>query len=86
MTKYLGGVSILNLVSRPIPSAKDWIRMESETGRFSHHNLLSLSWAEVSHQVFQDREMELFHFITGELLSKEIFTTEVWLQNSFSLH
>ena len=73
----IGALSVLNLVSRPIPAAKDWLRMESAVGRYFHHNLLSLSWAEVAHQYFQDTDLDLFNHVIQKVLHKDLFSTEV---------
>ena len=73
----LGIISIINLVSRPIPSAREWLRMESQVGRYCHHNLLCLSWAEIAFQYFQDTQMGLYHYVINDVLGKDPFVTDV---------
>ena len=75
LTAILGSLSILNLVSRPIPSIREWLRMEGQTGRYFQHNLLSVAWAELALQYFQDTEFDLFHYIISDLLKSDPFVT-----------
>ena len=65
----------MNLISRPIPAARDWLRMESQVGRYSHHNLLAVSWAETALQYFQDENLGLFDYVTTDLLGQDPFIT-----------
>ena len=63
-------------MSRPIPSAREWLRMESETGRYCQHNLLCVAWAETALAYFRDKDLDLFHYITLEVLSRDLFITD----------
>ena len=74
---FLGVLAILNLTSRPIPAAREWLRMESQVGRYSHHNLLSLSWAETALQYFQDNNLELVEYVISDLLRADPFVTSI---------
>ena len=66
---------MLNLVSRPIPGAKEWMKMETQVGRYCQHNLLSVAWAEIALRYFEDFEMDLLDHVIGELLAKDPFVT-----------
>ena len=49
--------------------------MEGQTGRYFQHNLLSVAWAELALQYFQDTEFDLFHYIISDLLKSDPFVT-----------
>ena len=51
------------------------MKMETQVGRYCHHNLLCVAWAEIALRYFEDLEMDLLDHIIGELLAKDPFVT-----------
>ena len=70
---FLGSLSLINILSRPMPKKREWVRMESQFGRYFHQNMLCLLWIETYCQVFDDREGKLYDYIIKTLLSANPF-------------
>ena len=68
-------MSILNLVARPQPALREWVRMEGQLGRYFHHNLLCVGWIDIAARFLQEDENLMQRFVEDELLSAPIHTT-----------
>ena len=61
---------IIATMTRTMPAADVWARMEIEAGRYHHNNLMLLSWLEVCLKLENDTTMDLFRRTTETFLNK----------------
>ena len=74
LKRFSGILSILNLIARPMPAVREWLRMEGQVGRYFHHNLLCVGWIDVASRFLQDDSNAMQQFIEDEILTAPIHT------------
>ena len=68
--RYLGILTVIATMTRSIPAAEEWSRMEVEVGRFHHQNLLLLGWLEICLKIDDDVQMTLLERVVKSCLSR----------------
>ena len=66
---------MINLLSRPMPGKREYLRGEAYLGRYVQSNLFALCWVERMLQVENDQNNRIYDWIKRKFFSKTLYDT-----------
>ena len=70
---FLGCLGYIILISRPVPTFKEYLRGEAYLGRFVHGNLFAMTWVERMLQVEADKTNKILDWILMKFFRKPLY-------------
>ena len=63
------------LFSRPVPTLKEYARMEGYLGRFVNGNLFAMTWMERMLQVEDDKKGKIMDWVLQKFFKKPLYSS-----------
>ena len=66
-------MGLINIISRPMPALREYVRNEAYLGRYVQANLIAICWAERMMQVEKDTTNRILDWVLRKFFTNTIY-------------